>query len=290
MDVWWFTVRSSAGRLNLDRWKIGEHERTQTETCSTCNAEWYADSCWRQIYKRNADGSNVTGSLADLISAAESGKRVRVLIGTLNLEADDVRIENGVLCGSFLNRLTKGSFETLDPDIAWFWTIACASGTVRFLKYKVGNTDLVDFGTSTEALTWFVDDRVWTKVLETGSDGSEVSGTKSEFLTAVQNGGDIRYRIHVTDEIEGFALPNTTIIQQADNLRWSGNDVGAMHVRSVGIASAGLNDVDFIRNQYWCFSIVSTNGKLEVSRWFAGVHTSKGKTTNQVSVEWYVNT
>ena len=292
MDVWWFTVRTSAGRLNLDRWKIGEHERTQSETCSTCAAEWYADSCWRQVYQAS-NGSSVSGSLADLLSAAKSGKRVRVLIGALrlNLEADDIRIENDVLCGSFLNRLTKGTFETLDSDIAWQWLLACSSGVVRKQDYKVGNTDLVAFGEMNTTLTWFVDDRVWTKVLETATDGAAISGSKSELLAAVQNGGDIRYILHVTDEIEGFGKSNTTLVQQADTLRWSGTDVSAMHVRSVGVVSSHseLDDIDFIRSAYWCFSIVSTMGQVQVSRWFAGIHTSKGNSTNQVAIEWYVN-
>ena len=237
----------------------------------------------------------MNGSLADLISAAEAGKRIRVLIGTINLEADDVRIDDGVLCASFLNRLTKNTFDTLDPNIKWNWNIVCSSGVVKAAQYRVGSNVLELFGNSNlENVTWFVDDRVWTNVLETGANGTVVSGSKSDLLAAVQNGADIRYKIYTTEEIVGFALANTVIIQQADTLRWSGEDVSAMHIRSVSVqASAVLPDeVDFrLTPAYWCFSLVSTLGNVQVSRWTAGEHTSQGSSTSEVArVEWYVNT
>ena len=288
MDVWWFTLRSSEGSLNLDRWKIGEHERTETSKDTCFCSDWYVDSCWSSIYKRDANGSDISGSLNSLISAAETGSRVKVLIGSIILEADDIRIEDGVLCASFLNRLTKESFDTLDPDIAWFWTLACSSGTVRFQKYQVGNTKFVEFGRSRETLEWFVDGRKWTTVLVTDPTGNVESGSKLDLIAAVQNGSDIRYRIHATEEIAGFALSNTTIIQQPDNLRWIDDDeVSAMHIRSVGITSAGLGEVEFIRSAYWCFSLLTTEGKLEVSRWYTGIHVSLGKNSYNVRVEWF---
>ena len=70
---------------------------------------------------------------------------------------------------------------------------------VKAAHYRVGSNVLEFFGNSNlENVTWFVNDVFLTNVLETGANGTVVSGSKSYLLSTVQNGADIQYKMYTT--------------------------------------------------------------------------------------------
>ena len=285
---WIFSLVSTRGYINKVTSIIGENIPTDLQSLSD-DIDFYTDSCWRRVYQHSAAGTIIAGSSADLINSIGSGNRVKIIIGTTALESDDLRIKGGIVCSSFLNRVTKNGIEYYDDSFSWTWTIACTTGNVRVVRYKVGSNELVESVVTTETLTWFVDQREWTKALVTDQTGGVLFGGKGVFLSQIQAGAEVRYRITFDESVQGFAESGFSLVQQADSIRWSGNEFSAMHVRSVSTEAVEIGEVAFSDDAYWCFSIISTTGKLEISRWTVGEHTSRGKTTNQVAVEWFIN-
>ena len=111
-------------------------------------------------------------------------------------------------------------------------------------------------------------------MLTTDKTGSVSAGSKAVLVHAVRNGAELRYK---TNE-DGYST-----VSQADNIEVSGEDVGAMHVRSLGSSFSGVHS-----NPYWYFTIVSTTGRRDESRWTVGVHQDWGHTEDKVNVDWFV--
>ena len=143
-----------------------------------------------------------------------------------------------------------------------------------FCRYEVGSQTHVGTTNESESITWYADVREWQHVLTTNETGSVSSGSKAVLVHAVRNGAELRYK---TNE-EGYS-----VVRQADNIGVSGEDVGAMHVRSISSSFSGFHS-----NPYWYFTIVSTTGRRDASRWTVGAHQDQGHTENKVNVDWFV--
>ena len=112
-------------------------------------------------------------------------------------------------------------------------------------------------------------------MLTTTKTGSVSAGSKAVLAHAVRNGAELRYR---TSE-DGYS-----VVRQADNIKFSGGeDVGAMHVREISSSLSGFHS-----NPYWYFTIVSTTGRRDASRWTVGVYQDRGHTMDRVNVDWFV--
>ena len=268
----------------MSRWNIGEH-KSRGASFDTVSQKWFSDTCWKQIYKHDGEGNQQSGKLSSLVQAVVNGHKVKLTYKRFSFEADELRIRNGQVCASVLNSLSKSGVSNFQSSVYWVWRQICTTGTVRTIRYKVGSNTYVD-GTTIESETvgWFIDDREWKQVLSIAESGAIISGSKAVLAHAVRNGAEVRYRLQFGDAEAGYSL-----VQQADNLGISGQEVGATHIRSVSVTNSGASEFQFQSKPYWWFTIISTPPRLDMSRWTVGVHQDKGHNNRQAKVEWFVN-
>ena len=253
-------------------------------------AKWYADPCWQPVYKHNASGHSISGNRTELVNKIQSGYRVKVLFRNMSLEADEILIrqEGQVqhVCVSLLNDLSKPTIDTFDAGLSWVWRQCCTTGRCETLKYQVGANVLTHSSIEAETITWFVDSpRNWIPVLSVATDGTVISGSKAALTNAIRAGSEVRYNLVdvYTDE------PGFSIAHQADNVAIDGTEVGAMHVRAISVSREGDYEISFQSKPYWWFTIITTTGRLERSRWTVGVHEARPHDSRQIAVDWFVN-
>ena len=75
-----------------------------------------------------------------------------------------------------------------------------------------------------------------------------------------------------------------------DNLHIHGNEISAQKIVSISMAPAAddADELDFIDNPYWVFTIVTTTGRYETSRWTYGKRESRTSDVKKVAVDWFV--
>lgn len=283
-DYWWFHIASSNGQRHMSRWNIGDHV-SRGASSDTVATEWFSDPCWKQAYKHDGEGNQLSGSLTSLVQAVTDGHKVKLVYKRFSFEADELRVRNGHVTATVLNLLSKSGVGAFSSNVYWIWKQISTTGTVRTVRYEVGSNTYVS-GTTTESETvaWFIDDREWKNVLNVNSGGIVTSGSKEVLVHSIKNGAEVRYRLVFDGTEEGYSL-----IQQADNLGISGLEVGAMHVRSVSAALTGTSEVMFQSNPYWWFLIAASTKRIDMSRWTVGVHEDRGHSSSDANINWFVN-
>ena len=213
---------------------------------------------------------------------------MKVLLRNLTLESDEIQIHHGHVCVSLLNDLSKSTIDLFNPTMSWVWRLCCTTGRCETMKYKVGanvetNANTFDY----ETLTWFVDTpRQWTRVLSVTANESVTFGSKAALINAIRGGSEVRYNLVNVFEDD----PDFLIAHQADNLAIDGDDVGATHIRAISVSRpATETEITFQPNPYWWFNIITTTGRLDMSRWTVGVHQDRGHDSRQIGVDWFVN-
>ena len=201
----------------------------------------------------------------------------------MSLEPDEIQIRQGHVCTTFLSIASNSETGKFTTSIRWVWKIACTTGSVKTLAFRVGSGSVIANTTETATLTWFIDDRKWQKVLSARANGEISYGLRGKLQNAVRGGAEVRYRV-----ILGGNEIDFSVIHQADNLKLWEDNVSAMHVRSISLDFEGLSEVKFQTEPFWCFTTVTTSGKIDISRWQIGVHIDKGHTGRQMAVEWFI--
>ena len=265
----------------MSRWNVGDHV-SRGDTTDTVPSKWFSDPCWKIVYQHDAAGNQTCGSLSNLLDAVNGGHRIKVVYKRSSFEADEVRTRGGHVCATVINDLSKSRVDSFQSSVHWVWKQICTTGVVQTARYKVGSKTHVGTATESESIAWYADIREWKKVLTTAESGSVSSGSKAVLVYALTNGAELRYRAWLNNE-SGYA-----VVHQADNIAISGEEVGAMHVRSISASFSGSYEVLFQSNPYWFFTIVSTSGRRDMSRWTVGVHTDRGHTNDKINVEWFV--
>ena len=283
---WWLTIHSTEENRHISRWNVGEHVQLN-ETTDTQETRWYTDPCWRLAYRHSDNGTQLSGSLSNLIHAVESGHRVRLFFNSLSIEPDQVMVRNGHICVLMLNMLSKDDVENFLSDVHWFWQIACTTGTVNIVRIEIGSTTYVAGPAQMQhEISWFIDDRDWEMVLSVAADGSVVSGSKAELAWAIRGGAEVRYKLDldVLEPGSGYSF-----IRTPDNMALNGNEVAATHLRSVITFPVGLHEMNFNLPLTWQFTIAVTNADVIGSWWIVGDHTHVANTTVPIAAEWFVN-
>ena len=252
---------------------------------------WLVDNCWTLALVHDGAGQVVKGSLDSLRDAVQKGHRVRVRLPGLHdyvAEADGVQAKNGVVSAYFLTLISDDS-DTL-PNIASdhhthvVWMTVSTSGTVRMRWQKLGS---VESGRKMhrvfDEVMWFVDTRPWTLVLSVDARGAVTDGRKEALAEAVKRGASVRYAARTSETQSGFVA--------ADNMQIKGNDVDAQNNNHISLTAAtdNANDIDFQNNPYWYFTLVTTTGTFEASRWTYGRHESRGRDVKHFPVDWFVS-
>ena len=221
-----------------------------------------------------------------LTSAILSGRRVRFQVPTWNYytaEADNLSIRNGHVTAQALKHVSKAGFTRFKSDAYWYWLMVSTTGTVRATRYNVGEHKHRGDSTYKLKVKWFVDTRPWKNILSNDQSGKVLSGCRDALVQAVRAGADVR--CVQGDEVQGY-------VYKAQNLAVSPDEqqVAAQAVSHVSMTSApNPNEVMIQPNAYWWFTIVSTTGLREMSRWSVGAHVDRGHTADRVGQKWFVN-
>ena len=282
---WWFIMVNSRGVRDMSRWTVGAHQ-SRGHTQGTTAIDWFADGCWKEVYSHDAKGQQISGSLYLLTSAILSGQRVRFQVPTWNYytaEADNLSIRNGHVTAQALKDVSKAGFTRFKSDAYWYWLMVSTTGTVRATRYNVGEHKHRGDSTYKLKVKWFVDTRPWKNILSNDQSGKVLSGCRDALVQAVRAGADVR--CVQGDEVQGY-------VYKAQNLAVSPDEqqVAAQAVSHLSMTSApNPNEVMIQPNAYWWFTIVSTTGLREMSRWSVGAHVDRGHTADRVGQKWFVN-
>lgn len=235
-------------------------------------------------YKHDANGTLEDGSLELLRLAVETGHRIKVLIdGAITVEPDQINVRGGHINAEILSLSSKQDLKSFTDDVFWDWRVLTTTGTEASVYFNVGEYFNRGNSIKKKPMTWFIDTRTWNRVLVNDKDGKVLAGKKQQLVDAILLGAEVRYKLTFTSH----ATTN-----QADNLAISDDgNVGAMHVLSVSLKDTpgSPHEVTFQNSPYWWFTIVSTTGKLDMSRWTVGEHVNRGHTHLFVKVEWFVS-
>ena len=282
---WWFTVVTTRGLRDMSRWTVGIHQ-SRGHTQDTVAIEWFTDGCWKEVFLHDGSGKRLSGSRQALTSALLSGNRVRFQIPEWNYytaEADNLSVRNGHVTAQALKHVSKAGLTGFQNDAYWYWLMVSTTGTVRATRYNVGEHKHRGDSTNKLKVKWFVDTRPWEQVLSSDPSGNVVSGSRSNLVQAVRGGADVR--CVQGNEVQGYAYKAQNLAVSPD-----GNHVSAQTLNHVSMQSApNPNEVMIQPNAYWWFTIVSTTGLREVSRWTVGEHVDRGHTSDKVGQRWFVN-
>ena len=280
---WWFTLHSTLGTRDMSRWTVGEHT-SRGHTQSRVNIDWFADPCWKLVFAHDKRGVAKSGSRADLVSAIKNGARVRVQIPSYRTaEADNLSIRNGHVTAQLLKRLTEKNLTRIADDTSWFWQMISTTGKVASTLYKVGEHKHVSTTSSYEEIRWFIDTKPWTLVYSHDAQDQPLEGNEKDVVRAVQSGAAIR----------GYyeSSPNNACAFPFQNLRIHGNHVSGQHLNSVSmqVSQTSKYEMELQPNAYWWFVIFTTEGRMEMSRWSVGEHTSRGHNVITYGLKWFAN-
>ena len=276
---WWFTIVTTRGLRHMSRWTVGIHQ-SRGHNQDTVAIEWFADGCWEEVFSHDANGKQIFGSRHMLTSALLSGHRVRFQIpawGYYTAEADNLSVRNGHVTAQAIKHVS------MRVHAYWYWLMVSTTGTVRATRYHVGEHKHVGDSTDKLMVKWFIDTRPWKEALSNGPSGNVLLGCRDALVQAVRAGADVR--CVQGGEVNGYAY-------KAQNLAISpdGNHVAAQAVSHVSMMTApNPNEMMIQPKAYWWFTIVSTTGLREMSRWTVGVHVDRGHTADKVGQKWFVN-
>lgn len=282
---WWFSMVTTRGSRDMSRWTVGIHQ-DRGHTNDTVAIEWFADGCWKEIFEHDANGKPLSGSRQTLTTAILSGHRVRFQLPHWNYytaEADNLSVRNGHVTAQALKHVSKASPARFQDDVYWYWLMVSTTGTVRSTKYNVGEHRHRGDSTDKLKVKWFIDTRSWRQVLSNDPSGNVVSGGRTHLVQAVRTGTDVR--CVQGDRKQGYSFKAQNLAVSPD-----GNHVAAQTLNHVSMQSApNPNEMMIQPRAYWWFTIVSTKGRREMSRWTVGKHENRGKSSDKVGTKWFVN-
>ena len=154
-------------------------------------------------------------------------------------------------------------------------------GNRKMTRYNVGLN--IYRGTSNKkgSIWWYVQTSTFVSMPSFShlADGSLVQGNLSNLVKSVKSGHEVRC---VTDKKYAFPLQNVAINSQG---------VGFVSGQNVDSISIKRNDnlIQFQSNVYWWFTVVTTRGLRDMSRWTVGIHQSRGHNQDTVANEWFVD-
>lgn len=245
---------------------------------SGCNEKW------KTILKTGKNGEEKYGSKRDLVNHLVAGDDIRF---SLNNGTYFTSIQSAILTGNenvcvqALFHISKSGYNNFQSDAYWWFLNVCTSGHVHMSRWSVGaHTDRGQTKTTYD-ITWFARSRSCQTQpifcnLETGG---RKCGDVSLLANSVLNGASVK----VLNPQNGYITSFTNIAVSGDGLSVAGQY--PWHVSQ----STVNNHVEFQSNVYWWATIWSTTGRLEMSRWNVGEHTSRGKSSMNTPMEWFAD-
>ncbi|XP_052675053.1 uncharacterized protein LOC128156795 [Crassostrea angulata] len=245
---------------------------------SGCNEKW------KTIVKTGKDGKEKYGRKRDLVNHLMAGDDIRFSLSNgLYFTSIQSAILTGDenICVQALFHIGKSGYNTFRSDGYWWFLNICTSGHVHVSRWYVGAH--TDRGQTklTYDITWFARSRncqakpVYCNL----ASGWRKCGDVSLLANSVLNGASVK----VLSPQNGYITSFTNIAVSGDRLSVAGQY--PWHVSQ----SIVNNHAEFKSNVYWWATIWSTTGRLEMSRWNVGEHTSRGKNSMNTPMEWFVD-
>ncbi|KAL9972372.1 hypothetical protein ACROYT_G018657 [Oculina patagonica] len=201
-----------------------------------------------------------------MVSAVLSGARVRVVIlgSSYSTEADNVQVHGDNVFAQLLQHVST-------------------SGSMQMTRYNMGSN--THRGTNSasmkKSIKWYVQTSGFLLMPSYShlADGSKVQGSLNNLESSVQNGHEIRC---VSSKRYSFPIRNVAINNQGDKF------VSGQSLDHISVSSSS-NLIQFQSNAYWWFTVVTTRGLRDMSRWTVGTHQSRGHTQDTVGNEWFAD-
>jgi len=235
---------------------------------------------WQLAYHHDEDGNAVSGLKYSLISAVLSGARVRVVIGkSYSTEADNVQVHGSHVFAQLLQHVSKASWDTFQDNAYWWWVIVSTDGVMQMTRYNVGSNTHRGTNSLKRSIKWYVQT---SGILSMPSyshkaNGIKVQGSLYSLESSVTDGQEIRC---VSSKRYSFPLHNVAIDSQG------GKFVSGQNVDHISVTSRN-NVIQFQSNAYWWFTVVTTRGLRDASRWTVGTHQSRGHSQDNVAIDWF---
>nr|KAG5685783.1 hypothetical protein BaRGS_019846 [Batillaria attramentaria] len=256
---------------------------------ATCDRQWV------KVFENDETGAAVFGEKRDLKMAVLRGAAIRVLLHDLNIEpsgvithsftsgVDNVNIRGDEICAEIINHIALSGCEYV-TNAHYRHFLPCTTGNVHVAQYLVESPSFLGQDTQKVRVSWFAKDLqadIYNNKPFYGHflDGGATVGVRQELLRAAKEGKEIRALM--TDR--GYGFPLHVIMWSRDG-RVCGQS--NMHLSQ---KYSGNNIVFNTQTPYKWFSSWCTNGRRDSSRWAVGGRTNRGRGSDYVSLNWYVD-
>nr|KAG5688526.1 hypothetical protein BaRGS_031310 [Batillaria attramentaria] len=187
---YWFSSWTTDGRRDNSRWFVGTTQ-ARGHNNDYVALDWYPDKCWRMVYENDQYGDALSGSLDELILMISLGHRVRVYYDGFNLEANLIRVADGVVIAQSQEEISRRGGNNYDKyffntESMWKWTTVHTTGTVRVVQVSVRQGKVMQKQSTSTTVRWMVDTRPWKRVLSTNSLGGVTHGGMGKLYQAVR--------------------------------------------------------------------------------------------------------
>lgn len=123
------------------------------------------------------------------------------------------------------------------------------------------------------------DSNIQSPIYCNAKDGAVNCGNLTRLAIAIQNGGEI----HIVDPSSGYSSEFSNIAYSTDLTKVAGTHIWSVSQMKVG------NHIEFQENAYWWFTIWSSSGSRDMSRWSIGEHTDRGHSADSLLMNWFVD-
>lgn len=203
------------------------------------------------------------------------------MIGRYSTEADSVQVFGHHVFAQLLQHVSKASWDKFQGNAYWWWVIVSTNGNMEMTRYNVGSDTHRGTNDKKVSIWWYVQTSSFVPRPSYShlADGSAVQGNLTNLVNSVKSGHEIRC---VTAKKYAFPLQNVAINSQGVNF------VSGQNVDSISMKTSG-NVIKFQSNAFWWFSVVTTRGLRDMSRWTVGIHQPRGHNQDKVANEWFAD-
>lgn len=237
---------------------------------------------WQLAYHHDGSGRAESGWKYSLISAVLSGARIRVVIGeSYSTEADNVHAHGSHVFAQLLQHVSKASWNKFQDNAYWWWVIVSTNGVMQMTRYNVGSNTHRGTNNLKRSIKWYVQISGLLPMPSYShlANGIKVQGSLTNLESSVTYGHEIRC---VSSKRYSFPLHNVAINSHGVKCVSAQN---VDHIRT----TLSNNVIQFQSNAYWWFTVVTTRGLRDASRWTVGTRQSRGHTQDTVAIESFTD-
>lgn len=190
--IFGYVLLSSSNALDSVLWNITSGTFKNTKQTDPSGLSWSVDPCWELVYKNSKNGNAKKGSLADLITAVESGRKIRVLAGRFAFEPIVVRVRNGHVSAQG-SRMALKDKETFTDVLKIKYLEVSTTGRQQELIIDYSTFTATPEADDKAETTWFAETRTWERTAQYNVTNQTYSdGSADNITAAISEGRDGR--------------------------------------------------------------------------------------------------